>query len=288
MSEADRAKVREEIQAFEARVREKTGGRLVIRTRIVTAARPLRTLSGPGPFWISPADIAPILDQPVAGVDSVIAFVKIGEDRGRAVPTRHFGGAYGGDAGLSGACFAAVAFRPRWLSGSGDVLLHEWLHHLDWALTEVGGFDESALPDPDDGRRGPTCCPDAPRGDAAFADHLLERHLSPAMIRAADARRGPAVRDGWLRNWRVDGRLTAGAWRTLTLSRNAKSAVADLPAGTARLRVETDGPVLVGSDGTRVDRETILPAAGSRVVVRPAQKGRTFRVRVRALPSAAR
>ena len=85
------------------------------------------------------------------------------------------------------------------------------------------------------------------------------------MIRAADARRGPALSDGWLRNWRVDGRLTAGAWRTVTLSRDTKSAAADLPAGTARLLVSTDGPVLVGPDRTRIDRETILPSAGNRV-----------------------
>ena len=158
---------------------------MAVRYRVVTATRPLTTLSGPGPYWVSAGDVRPVFDGATHEVDSVLAFVKIGEDRGRAVPTRHFGGAFGGDSGIDGACFAAITFRPKWLTGTGDVVVHEWLHHLDWALTEVGGFPENALPDPDDGRRGPRCCADAPEGDSAYADHVLSRHLSDAMIRAA-------------------------------------------------------------------------------------------------------
>jgi hypothetical protein len=291
MTEADRERVREELDAFAARVRKGTGGRLTIRSRVVTAKRPLTSLSGPGPFWIGPANVRPLIDEPTAAFDSVICFVKIGGDRGRAVPTRHFGGALGGDAGLDGACFAAVTFRPKWLDRSGDVVLHEWLHHLDWALTEVAGFPEDAIPDPDDGRRGPTCCDDAPEGDAAFADHILARHLTDEMIRAADARRGPVVEDGWLRGWRVDGRLSPGAWRTVTLPRDARSAAASLPSGTARIVVAADSPVLVTlgeQDAVRVTGRTVLPAAASRVVVRHAQAERISRFRIRALPASDR
>jgi hypothetical protein len=291
MTAADRARVRSEMEAFADRVRERTDGRLTIRTRVVTAKRPLTTLSGPGPFWISPADVRTLIDEPTSTYDSVICFVKIGEDRGRAVPTRHFGGALGGDAGLDGACFAAVTFRPKWLDGSGDVVLHEWLHHLDWALTEVAGFPEDAVPDPDDGRRGPTCCEDAPEGDAAFADHILSRHLTEDMIRAADARHGPAVEDGWLRGWRVDGRLAPGAWRTVTLPRNARSAAAALPDGTASVLVATETPVLVtlgDGDAVRITERTVLPAAADRVSVRHAQAGRISRFRIRALPASDR
>jgi len=288
MNAADRARVRRELDAFASRVQEQTRERLTIRSRVVTAKRPLTSLSGPGPYWISPADVRALIDEPTAAFDSVIFFVKIGEDRGRAVPTRHFGGALGGDAGLDGACFAAVTFRPQWLDGSGDVVLHEWLHHLDWALTEVAGFPEDAVPDPDDGRRGPTCCADAPEGDGAFADHILSRHLTRAMIRAADARHGPAVEDGWLRGWRVDGRLSPGAWRTVTLPRDAESAMATLPAGTGSVVVATETPVLVtlGSDkAVRIATRTVLPTAGTRVVVRHAQAGRISRFRIRALPA---
>ncbi|MEN8152347.1 MAG: hypothetical protein ABFS86_21190 [Planctomycetota bacterium] len=273
MDDSDKKRVRAELAAFASRVRERTGGRLAIRARVVTATRPLTTLSGPGPYWISPADVAPILDAPVAGADSVIAFVKIGGDRGRAVPTRHFGAAFGGDAGMEGACFAAVTFRPRWLDGTGDVVIHEWLHHLDWALTEVGGFPDDAFPDPDDG---------------AGIDDILENRLTEAMIRSADARRGPAVADGWLRGWRVDGEAVTGSWRTLTLSRDARSAAAAVPAGTARLRVVADGPVLVGPERVRVDRDAVLRIPGDRVEIRHAQPGRDSRIRIRALPAAAR
>jgi len=291
MTPADRQRVREELTAFADRVRKGTGGRLEIRSRVVTAKRPLTTLSGPGPFWVSPADMGSLIDEPTATFDSVIVFVKIGEDRGRAVPTRHFGGALGGDFGIDGACFAVVTFRPRWLDGSGDVVLHEWLHHLDWALTEVGGFPEDAVPDPDDGRRGPTCCEDAPEGDGPYADHILTHHLTDEMIRAADARHGPAVEDGWLRGWRVDGRLPPGAWRTVTLPRDAAAATAPLPAGTGSVLVSTEGPVLVTlgeNPAVRVEKATTLPAPPGTVTVRHARVGGTSRFRIRALPAADR
>jgi hypothetical protein len=285
----DRRRVRRELLAFTRRVERLTEGRLGIRLRIVTASRPLTTLSGPGPFFLSAADVEPLLDESASKFDSVLAFVKIGEDRGPAVPTRHFGGAFGGDRGIDGACFAAVTYRPRWLDGSGDVAVHEWLHHLDWALTEVGGFPDEAFPDPDEGRRGPRCCPDAPEGDGAFADHILARHLTPSMIRAADARRGPAVEDGWLRGWTLDGRPVAGAWRTVTLTETP--AAAALPEGENRLLVIASSPVFVTPEGGprfRVEESGTFVAESQRVTVIPARAGETSRVRIRALPAAHR
>jgi hypothetical protein len=158
-------------------------------------------------------------------------------------------------------------------------------------MTEVCGFPEDSVPDPDDGRRGPTCCEDAPEGDGAFADHILTRHLTDAMLRAADARRGPAVRDGWLRGWRVDGRRAPGAWRTVTLPRDAERASASLPPGTERILVTADTPVLVTvgeNDSVRVETRSTLPAPARSVTVRHARPGAFSRFRIRALPAADR
>jgi hypothetical protein len=286
LDEQDRERIRAETEAFAKRVREGTRGRMEIRPRTIAIAGPLTSVSGPGPFWISPADLAPHLDEKEVGrADSVIAFVKIGEDRGPAIPTRHFGGAVGGDLGPDGACFAAVTFRPRWLDGSGDVLLHEWLHHLDWALTEVGGFPDASFPDPDDARHGRPCCPGAPKKDGPFADHVLRRHLSPKMMAAADARRGPAIEDGWLRGWRVDGRTAGGNWRTLTLAPEQSTAAATLPEGTDRLLVHAISPVIVtdGRKPVRIRGEMTIAVTGREITIRHAEKGTATRFRVRAI-----
>jgi len=288
MDAGDRDLVRREVAAFRDRVSRVTDGRLGIRLHVVTAPKPLRTLSGPGPYWIGPRDVRDLLPEgaPADRADTVMAFAKVGEDSGRAVPVRHLGGALGGDAGLSGACFAGIGFRPRWLDGDGTVALHEWLHGLDWALSEVCGFPDEAIPDPDDGRRGPTCCEDAPRSDGAFADHVLTRHLTEEMIRAADARRGPVRRDGWLRGWSVDGEPARGAWRTVTLPRDADFASVAVPDDARALVVHASRPVLVraGADGARrVSGTARIPAASPRFVVRHAVGGAEVRLRVRAV-----
>jgi len=271
LTDDDRQRVRDEILAFVRRVEDGTGGRLEVRPRIVSVPGPLTTLTGPGPFWIGPRDLAPLIADRVeiGDADTVMAFAKIGEDEGPAAPVRHLGGALGGDDGLEGACFAGIGFRPKWIDGSGTVALHEWLHGLRWALTEVGGFPEASLADPDEGRRGPTCCADAPEGDGPFADHLLG-HLTEEMIRAADARAGPTIDDRYLRGWAVDGVLRPGAWRTITLRREDRSAVAHLSADCPAVVVESDGPVTV---------ETI---PGRRVTVTRAAEGVEIRFSVRA------
>jgi hypothetical protein len=286
-TEEDIARVRREVAAFVRRVEKGTAGRLRVRSRIVVVRGPLTTLSGPGPYWLSPSDVSPFLTGPAAvgTADTVLTFAKIGEDAGPAVTVRQFGGAVGGDPGPGGACFAAVTYRPRWLDGSGTAPLHEWLHGLDWALTEVSGFPDDAVPDPDEGRRGPTCCADAPRGDSAYADHVLARHVTPAMLRAADARRGPAVEDGYLRRWRIGTRPRPESWRTVTLDRSARAAHATLPAGTRLLDIVTSGPVRVRLDdgpATMVSRRGRLPARGRRVAVERAVGGAEIRFRVRA------
>jgi hypothetical protein len=287
LDQTDRKRIREETAAFARRVREGTAGRLEIRSRTIAIEGLLTSVSGPGPFWISPADLAPHLDvtKEIGRADSVIVFVKIGEDRGPAIPTRHFGGAVGGDLGPGGACFAAVTFRPRWLDGKGTVVLHEWLHHLDWALTEVGGFPDASFPDPDDARHGRPCCPDAPGKDGPFADHVLGTHLTPAMMKAADARRGPAIDDGWLRGWRVDGLSAPGNWRTLTLAPDQAAAAAALPAGTDRLLIHAISPIVVTGGGkpVRVRGERTIAITGSEVTVRHATKGTASRFRIRAI-----
>lgn len=287
MDDEDRDTVRRELDGFARRVAEDTGGRLRVDVRTVRVPGPLRRLSGPGPYWLGPADAAPLLAE-VDGVgraDTVIVFAKIGDEAGPAVPVRLLGGAVGGDRGPEGACFAGVTFREGWLDGTGTVALHEFLHGLRWALVEVGGFAAEDLPDPDEGRAGPTCCPDAPAGDGPFADHLLSRHVTPRMCAAADARAGPAVRDGWLRGFRVEGRPTAGAWRTVTLPRDATDAVAPLPEGTESLTVVTDAPVRVTVDGKAVrlvaDRASFA-VSGRRLRIARAAPGAVVRFRVRA------
>lgn len=287
MDDADRETVHRELAGFVRRVREDTGGRLRIDLRTVRVAGPLRRLTGPGPYWLGPADARPLLAglDGIPEVDTVMVFVKIGDEAGPAVPVRLLGGAVGGDRGPEGACFAGITFRRGWLDGTGTVALHEFLHGLRWALVEVGGFPAGDLPDPDEGRAGPTCCQAAPAGDGPFADHLLARHVTPRMCAAADARVGPAVRDGWLRGFAVEGRTPAGAWRTVTLPRSAKAAVASLPEGTESLTVVTDAPVTVAVDGKGArlvaDRDS-FPASGSRVRIERAAPGAVVRFRVRA------
>jgi hypothetical protein len=190
LSDDDRALLRRELSAFRRRVTAGTDGRLAVRLRIVAVPGPLRTLSGPGPFFMTPRDVSPLLGGrvEVGNADTVMVFAKVGDRTGPAIPVSHLGAAYGGDQGVDGACFAGITFRSGWIDGSGTVALHEWLHGLRWALTELHGFDPASFPDPDEGRGAPDCCPDAPRGDSPFADHLLKHHLTPAMIRRADAR----------------------------------------------------------------------------------------------------
>jgi len=190
MTDDDRAVVRRELAAFRKRVTTGTDARLSVRLKIVTVPGPLRTLSGPGPYWLAPRDIRPLLSGRVlvGDADTVMVFAKTGNRAGRAIPVSHLGAAYGGDHGLDGACFAGITFRSGWIDGSGTTALHEWLHGLRWALLTLHGFDAADLPDPDEGRNSPTCCPDVPTGDGPFADHLLKQHLTAEMIRRADAR----------------------------------------------------------------------------------------------------
>ncbi len=189
MTDDDRAMVRRELDAFRKRVTTGTDSDLAVRLRIVTVLGPLRTLSGPGPHWLTPRDITPLLNGriPIGNADTVMVFAKTGDRTGPAIPVSHLGAAYGGDADLEGACFAGITFRSGWIDGSGTTALHEWLHGLRWALLALHGFDAADFPDPDEGRNSPTCCPDAPTGDGPFADHLLKHHLSAKMIRRADA-----------------------------------------------------------------------------------------------------
>jgi len=192
MTNEDRAAVKREVAAFVQRVKTGTGDRLKIRVKTVSVPGPLRTISGPGPHWLTPRDVAPLLAGrvKVGAADTVMVFVKVGDKTGPAIPVSHLGAAYGGDQGLNGACFAGITFRSGWIDGSGTTALHEWLHGLRWALITHGGFPAADFPDPDEGRRGPTCCPDAPKGDGPYADHLLQHHLTPKMIGRADARSG--------------------------------------------------------------------------------------------------
>ena len=190
LADEDRATIKREVAAFVRRVTIGTDSRLSVRVKTVNVPGPLRTISGPGPHWLTPRDVAPLLAGRVrvGKADTVMVFAKIGERVGKAIPVSHLGAAYGGDQGLDGACFAGITFRPGWIDGSGTTALHEWLHGLRWALVTRAGFDEKSFPDPDEGRRGPTCCPDAPPGNGPYADHLLRHHLTPAMIRVADSR----------------------------------------------------------------------------------------------------
>lgn len=178
MTEDDRALIRRELAAFADRVSRGTSGRLEIRLRVVTATGPLRTLTGPGPYWIGPRDAAPFLPE-VGDAETVMVFARIGAPGGPSVPVRHLGGAVDGDRGPGGACFVGVGFRSGWIDGTGTVALHEYLHGLRWSLVTVGGAPDRSFPDPDEGRAGPTCCEDAPEGDAPYADHLLTRHYPP-------------------------------------------------------------------------------------------------------------
>lgn len=282
---ADRERIARELGAFARRLEAGSGGRLVARIRTIAVDGPLATLSGPGPYWIGPADAAPLLPEGAAAdADLVMVFGKIGDDAGPAAPVRHFGGALGGDQGPDGACFAGIGYRPSWIRGDGDVALHEFLHGLDWALAEIAGFPDGAFPDPDEGRLSPNCCPDAPAGDGAFADHLLARHLAPEMAAAADARRGPAVEDGFLRGWTVDGRSLPGAWRTITLAPHEGAARAELAADVAEIALAGNGPLLVRigtGPPVRVAPPATLPASGPAIEIRPAAPGAAVRFAVR-------
>jgi len=281
LNTAERALVRREVASFCRRVSRGTGGRLEIRPRVVAAKGPLTSLSGPGPYWIGPEDVAPLLPGiEVGSADTVMVFAKIGIETGAAVPVRHLGGALGGDDGLSGACFAGIGFRPSWIDGGGTVALHEWLHGLRWALAEVGGFP--AIPDPDSGRIKPTCCPDAPAGDGAYADHLLE-HLTAGMLAAADAREGPARDDRHLRHWSVDGRTRDGSWRTVRLAPGDRTGVARLPRNCLEVLVTTSGPVRVESGAWATAAFTgrrRFAVSGDRLTIARAASGGEIRFRV--------
>ena len=111
LTEADRRRVRSEILAFIRRVERGTGGRLEVRPRIVTVPGPLTTLTGPGPFWIGPRDLAPLIAGRVeiGRADTVMAFAKIGEDEGPALPVRHLAGALA-DNGSPVVSFSRVHF----------------------------------------------------------------------------------------------------------------------------------------------------------------------------------
>ncbi len=189
MDSADRKMVRREVSAFVRRVAKQTGGRLSVRAHSIEATSPLLTLSGPGPHWLSPGDVAGLVPgrTDLGSPDMILAFVKVGGIKGPAIPVSHLGAAYAGTDGIGEAAFAGITFRTGWLDGTGTVALHEWLHGLRFTLTGTLGFPPASFPDPDRGREGPDCCPDAPSGDGPYADHLLARHLTPAMIRALKA-----------------------------------------------------------------------------------------------------
>ncbi len=284
----DVTRIRRELDAFGERVRRGTSGLLEIRTRLVLVDGPLTSLSGPGPYWLEPEDVFPLLSgaAEVRDADTVLVFVKIGEDDGPAVPVRQLGGARGGDRGPGGACFAGITFRPRWLEGNGTVALHEWLHGLRWVLSEVAGFPDDAIPDPDEGRAASSRYPGAPGGDGPFADWILSHRLTREMIRAADARAGPARADGYLRDWTVNGRPRLHRFRTVTLPPGTRRATALLPPGARRLLVETDRPIRVelgGEPPVPVRTRAFLPARGRRVTVSPAVGGAPIRFRMKAL-----
>ena len=192
LTDEDRAAVKRELAAFKRRVATGTDSRLAVRLRTVSVPGPLRTVSGPGPHWLTPRDVKPLIKgrAVVGDADTIMVFAKVGNRAGPAIPVSHLGAAYGGDQGIESACFAGITFRSGWIDGSGTLALHEWLHGLQWALTELHGFDPADFPDPDEGRNSPTCCPDAPAGDGPYADHLLSHHLTEKMIRRADVRNG--------------------------------------------------------------------------------------------------
>jgi hypothetical protein len=190
LTDDDRATLQHELDSFVERVAGGTDSKLAIRLEIVSIPGPLCTLSGPGPHWLTPRDVRPLLAGRTStdDADTVMVFAKTGDRAGPAIPVSHLGAAYGGDQGIDGACFAGITFRSGWIDGKGTIALHEWLHGLRWALIELHGVDPAAFPDPDEGRAAPACCPDAPTGDGPYADHLLRHHLTRAMIRRADAR----------------------------------------------------------------------------------------------------
>jgi len=287
MDESDRALVRKELAGFRRRVIEGTSGRLEVRLRVVVVPGPITRFSGPGPHWLDPENAAKALRRVrVGGADTVMVFAKVGEDDGPGVPVSHLGSSVGGHRGPEGACFAGITFRPSWLDGTGTVALHEWLHGLKWALTEVAGFPEDAIPDPDEGRDPNAARPGVPRGDGPFADWIVRKRLTREMIRAADARRGPAVDDGYLRGWTLAGSPVGGAFRTVRLPAGVASAEASLPESARGLEVFTESPVLVRLDEgpqTRVDRRAKIERSGKRVRISSAVGGTEVRFRVRAL-----
>lgn len=280
-TEAELGLIRRELSSFAARVRERTGGRLAVNIELAVVPGPLRRLSGPGPCWLGPADVEPALrDAGLLGVqaDSLLVFAKVGSAAGPGAPVSHLGGAWGADRGLSGACFAGIAWRPGWLTGDGTVALHEWLHHLHWRLTEECGLPDE-VPDPDLGRDPAGPPPGAPAGDGPFADWILSRRISERALRALAGEFPPA--DGYLREWTVGGRARAGSWRTVTLPRGREVAVARLPAGTTAVEVFADAPLLVA--GSRVEGRGVVEVDAPLLSVRRAVRGTDVSFRIRTL-----
>ncbi len=176
---------------------EYSRGQLRLVYEIEVIDEPLTRMSGEGSFWLGPWDVKELIDgmyEP-GTLDSVFAYVKMGDSDENRAPAAMFGGTYGGDLGPSGAGWTGIMFNPGWLKGDGEVELHEWLHQVDWAFSERLDYAPQLVPSSDDGRLegdegGDPCYRRGPGEESwlRFYRHIMGEHITSRMWREVRCR----------------------------------------------------------------------------------------------------
>ena len=149
MTQDDLAAVHEALNAFPSTVSTWSRGSASVQLTVVESATPLRSISPlGGGYWVAPSDIQQDLSNLGAGkYDSVLILWKQ-YNSVEALPGNFaWGLADGPAAATQGAYYASIIVGPGFYVTT-PVLVHEWLHGVDWFYSSRGA---PPIPSPDDG-----------------------------------------------------------------------------------------------------------------------------------------
>jgi hypothetical protein len=199
-------------QRFGELVFELSRGQLRLEQSVEVIDQPLMRLSGDDSFWLGPWDVEELVRgryEP-GTLDSVFGYVKLSDGKTQQVPAAMFGGTFGGDLGPSGAGWTGIMWYPGWMTGDGEVELHEWLHQVDWAFAARVRLPDELVPSSDEGRMEGEQGGDLDyrrkpeeKNWMSFYRHLMSEHITSRMWQEARCRPWEGVT--YARDWLVLG-----------------------------------------------------------------------------------
>ena len=205
MSDDDVKAVREGMDNYAKHVLELSSRELGITYELRVVDRKVTELVGEDSFWLSPQEAEKDMkDDGMAAYDTVFAFSRFQQEKdGPGIPSPFAAGALGADAGPKGCGYINVILWPDGLKAGvrdGEIELHEWLHHVDWALTAVQGYPDDICPTSDGGRvegdfggDADYRCPKDHPNWMPFYEHIMRDHVTRRMWRSASMHRVPTT-----------------------------------------------------------------------------------------------